>query len=425
MTLRRSLVALLVALALMIPFTALAEDATPGVSEGAATPAATPGATPPATGDGVISGTVKNGTPGGGSVAGLEVKLTRYQEMQPTDEYTTTTGEDGSYRFENLPVNEGEGYIATVRYQGYDYYSSLLLLSDQPQTTADLTVYEPTDDPSVIEIASRGVIIAGTNTEVGALEIFEIVSLDNSSDRAYVGQNGTVLRIPLPPGATQIIQQPQSGFNFGQLRFEDGNLITTGLITPGSHDAMFSYLVPYQGTKATLEIGTAQPTDALSVLIEDGTYNISSPSMQDAGTANIAGTVYHVISAQQPVVGDVIAVTVDGLPKPGSTDTDRGPLYAGIAAVVGLAVAGVLTFQAVRARRQPAEAASDAAHDLPDDPESLEAERLALAAELNKLDEERARGEIDEETYQEERAEIVEELRAISLRMRGLKDSGA
>lgn len=422
MTLRRSLVALLVALALMIPFTALAEDATPDTTGGAATPAAAPAAT----GDGVISGTVTNGTPGGGSVAGLEVKLTRYQEMQPTDEYTTTTGEDGSFRFENLPVNEGEGFIAAVTYQGYDYFSPLLLLTEEPQATADLTVYEPTDDPSVIEIASRGVIIAGANSEVGALEIFEIISLDNSSDRAYVGQDGTVLRIPLPPGATQIIQQPQSGFNFGQLRFEDGHLITTGIITPGSHDAMFAYLVPYEGTKATLEIGTAQPTDALSVLIENDTYNISSPSMQDAGTANIAGTMYRVISAEQPVVGDVIAVTVDGLPRPGSSDSDRGPLYAGIAAVVGLAVAGGLTVQAVRRRRQPAPAvAGDAARDLPDDPEGLEAERLELAAELNRLEEERARGEIDEETYQEERAEILEELRAISRRMRGLEDSGA
>lgn len=421
MILRRSLAALVLALALVIPLPALAEDAaTPGPGS-----AATPAATPVVTGDGVISGKVTNGTPDGGSVAGLEVTLTRYQQMQPTDEYTATTSEDGSFRFEDLPVNQGEGYIATVTYADAEYHSSLILLFENPDATADLTVYEPTEDPSVIQIASRGVIIAGADRMAGALEVFEIVSLDNTSDRAYVGQDGSVLRVPLPEGATQIIQQPQSGFNFGQVRFEEGTLITTGTVTPGSHDAMFAYLVPYEGTKATLEIGTAQPTDALSVLIEADTFKISSPSMQDAGTANIGGTVYQVLSAEQPVVGDVIAVTVDDLPKPGSAESDRGTLYAGIAAAVGLVVAGGLMVQVVRRRRQVAATeAGSVVLDLPDDPEGLEAERLALAAELNRLDEERAAGQVDEETYQQERAEILEDLRAISRRMRGLEDAG-
>jgi chromosome segregation ATPase len=56
------------------------------------------------------------------------------------------------------------------------------------------------------------------------------------------------------------------------------------------------------------------------------------------------------------------------------------------------------------------------------DTEDLERERLALASELNKLEADFERGDIDEETYNAERDEILEQLRLISLRMRGLED---
>lgn len=419
MSLHRSLVVLLLVLTLVAPLPALAEDgATPGSSPVAGTPAATPAAT----GNGVIAGTVKNGTPGGGGVGGLEVRLTRFRGTTQAEESTTTTAQDGTFRFERLPVNQGEAFVVTVRYQGVDYYSDVIALADNPETTTEIAVYEPTDDASVLAIASRGIIIAGADRERGALEIFEIVSLDNTSDRAYVGRDGAVLRIPLPQGATQIIQQP--GFNFGQPEVRDGALVTTGAITPGSHDAMFAYLLPYEGRSLTFEIGTAQPTDALSVLIEDGTYEIASPSMQDAGTATIGDTTYRVLTVERPVVGDVVAVTVSDLPRPGSGNSARGPLYAGIAAVLGLVVAGGLMWQTVRRRREAAAVGAGAGTVLPDDPAGLEDERLALAAELNRLDEEHAAGQIDDATYQQERDEILEDLRAISRRLRGLEDSG-
>ncbi|HEX7072351.1 MAG TPA: hypothetical protein VF190_16170 [Rhodothermales bacterium] len=310
--------------------------------------------------------------------------------------------------------------MATATYKNVRYTSSMILLTNQEDATADITVYETTTDPGVISVVSRGIVIAAANRETGNLELFEILSLDNTSDRAYIGQDGTVLRVPLPEGATQIIPQP--GFDFGEPRVDEGALITTGPVAPGSHDVMYAYLVPYTGSQAVLNIGSAMPTDSLSVLVQEDTFKISSPSLQDAGTADISGSKYHVLSTQQPVVGDVVAVTVSGLPKPGASDSSRGPLYAALAASVGLLAAGGLVFQTIRRRRDAD--ASPAAEAEPDGSDALEDERLELAAELNRLDDERAAGRIDEETYQQERGEILEELRAISQRMRGLEDAG-
>jgi hypothetical protein len=101
---------------------------------------------------------------------------------------------------------------------------------------------------------------------------------------------------------------------------------------------------------------------------------------------------------------------------------------ASIAAGVGLVIGAVLIYQVVQ-RRQLATAGaggaavqSGATDGQSGDTEDLERERLALASELNKLEADFERGDIDEETYNAERDEILEQLRLISLRMRGLED---
>ena len=415
MTVRRALVLLAVAAALLLPLSARAAGGTPTP----VTDSATPGATP-TTGPGTITGTVKNGTPKGGSVAGIPVKLDLYAGTTLIQTYNTTTAQDGTYGFKDLPVVSGEGYIATATFKNVPYQSDLVQLTQDEHSTADISVYEPTTDPKSISIVARGMVIAGVEQGSPLLDVFEIVSVDNTTDHAYIGANNVVLQVPLPEGATQIIPQP--GFNFGDVSVQNGQLITTGAIAPGNQDAMFAYLVPYSGTSITLKVGSTMPTASFSVLVQQGTYSISSPAMHDGGTANISDIEYHVITADHPVVGDVVAVSVGGLPRNGgSPDSTRGPLYAGLAAALGLLAAGGLVFQTVRRRRLAASAAGSALVDTPTGPEE---QRLNLASELNQLDEERAAGNIDEETYRRDREEILEELRAISRRLHGIEDAG-
>lgn len=416
MGLRRATVLLVLAAALLLPLTARAAGATPTPSIESATPGATP-----STGPGVITGTVKNGTPKGGSVAGIPIKLDLYSGTSLIQTYHTTTAANGTYSFKDLPIVNGEGFIATATYENVPYESQLVeLTTSQEHTTADISVYEPTSDPKSISVVARGMVIAGVESGSPMIDVFEIVSVDNKTDHAYIGSNGVVLKVPLPTGATQIIPQP--GFNFGTVSMQGQDLITSGAISPGNQDAMFAYLVPYSGTSATFQVGNAMPTASFSVLVKQGTFSISSPSMHNAGTANLADIVYSVITDDTPVVGDVVAVTVNGLPlNGGSPDSSRGPLYAGLAAVLGLLAAGGLVFQTVRRRRISAAAAAAAVTAPPTSPE---AQRLALAAELNELDEERAAGKIDEETYDRDREEILEELRSISRRLHGVEDAG-
>jgi hypothetical protein len=376
---------------------------------------------------GSISGTVSNGTPGGGSPAGLKVTLSRFDGMNLAEELTATTDNQGRYSFSGLPINANEAFIARVTYLGVEYPGTMVLLSDNANPTVDIKIYETTNDPSVISLDSRGVIIAGAEPDLRLLDVFEILALTNKADRTYIGNNGEVLRLPLPDGTAQITPQP--GFDFGDARIDRGALVTTGAIPPGQQNAMLSYSIPYQGTSATVTIGTGTPTQTLRVLTRAGTFDLESPALNDSGTVDVSGDEYHVLSVDKPIVGDTITVKVSKLPKAGSGgESSNGPLFAGIAAGVGLLAAGalvVLTLRRRSLRLAPAMARASVATAPLASPGALEDERLALATRLNELDEERAADRIDEQEYEVNRQALLSEIRALSRRNRGLEDVGA
>lgn len=360
---------------------------------------------------GTISGRVHNGTAGGGSVAGLTVTLRHFAGMQLAEEKQAQVGPDGSFSFEGLATGAQDAYILAVRYAGVEYVSPMVQLNEQPQQTVDLTVYETTTDASVLRVNSRSIVIAGASPELRAVDVMDIVIVENTADRTYVGDSsGVVLRIPLPQGAQEI--SPQPGFDYGQPRLEGNVLLTTGPVPPGSHTIVLSYTVPYSGTRATLSIGTAMPTGTLRVLVRDGTYELDSRSLIDTGTVEVSGVTYRVLAVDAPVVGDTHVVQVSGLPRTGLLlDLPLGPSIAIAVGTLGLLVALVLTVIALRRRRAGPQEQAAAAVD----------ERLQLAAELNRLDEARAAGDLDEAQYNERREAILAQLRQLVLRERGVE----
>ncbi|HET7035808.1 MAG TPA: carboxypeptidase-like regulatory domain-containing protein [Thermomicrobiaceae bacterium] len=391
---RRVLCVLMFLLALGLPAAALAEGQT-----------------------GTITGTVSNATPGGGSVAGLTVTLGRYSGMDLQQQYTATTDQAGKYSFKDLPITDGEAYIVHVSYQNVDYNGSMIQLTQTPQASSDVKVYETTTDGSKVALTSRGVVIAGADPGSRLIEMLEILSIDNTGDHTYLGTNGSVLRIGLPDGAAQI--EPQPGFDFGDARMDQGTLVTTGAIPPGNSTALLAYGVPYRGTSATLTIPSAMPTGTLQVLVQVNSFTINSLGMNDNGTVNVSEVNYHVLSVDRPIVGDSVTVQVTGLPKAvASGNSTHGPLYAAIAAIAGLLVAAALIFQLLRRHR--ATSPKLALAGVPVEPED---ERLSLAATLNVLDQERAAGRIDEADYQARRNEVVGQLKAMTLRLRGLEEA--
>jgi hypothetical protein len=379
---------------------------------------------------GRVYGQVINGTEGGGAVEGLEVVLTRFQQMDAVESFSTEVASDGSYEFTDLPVEPNEAFLAQVVYEDIQFTSGMILLTQEPEAEREITVWEQTDDPAALRIISRGIVIADANEETGVIEVLEIIALENESDRVFVGdENGEVLRLAMPENASEIAPQP--GFDYGQMYFDDQRpnvLISTGTVDPGSHNPMISYQVPYEGTSGRLSVGTAMPTEMLRVLVREDTYDISSRILEPAGVQQVGQDNYEVLAIDSPVVGDSFTVEVSGLPRENlNLPVEMSTLLAALAAGVGLVIGAVLIYQIVQRRQavQPvtADGAPASGANLDDmDSDELERERMELASELNKLEADYERGDIDEETYNKERDDILEELRQISLRMRGLEE---
>jgi hypothetical protein len=287
-----------------------------------------------------------------------------------------------------------------------------------------IKVYETSTDPSIISLDSRSIVVNGADAKLRLLSLFEILAVSNKSDHAYVGKDGVVLRLGLPDGAAQITPQP--GFDFGNAKIENGMLITTGPISPGDQTALIAYSLPYTGTSKTVTIGTAMPTQNERFLVKDGTYDISSQVFNDAGLVDVSGDKYHVLSVDKPIVGDTLSVDILGLPKAGNSgESSNGPLYAAIGAGVLVIVAGVLVFFVLRRRSHKVALAGPEGGVAAGMDGEFDDERLALAAQLNQLDERRAAGTIDDVEYQNSRQQVMQDLRGIMLKRRGLSDPDA
>ena len=370
---------------------------------------------------GTISGTVTNGTPGGGSVAGLSVTLYEYQGMNVVKQYTGTTDDSGKYVFKDVPVLDGEAYVAHVNYANVDYPGTLLLMPQDAGKVDAIKVYEPSTDASIISLDSRSIVVNGADAGSRLVSLFEILAISNKSDHAYIGKDGVVLRLGLPDGAAQITPQP--GFDFGDAKIENGTLVTTGAIAPGDQTALIAYSLPYTGTSKNVTIGTAMPTQNERFLVKDGTYDISSQVFNDAGLVDVSGDKYHVLSVDKPIVGDTLSVDILGLPKAGgSGESSNGPLYAAIGAGVLIVVAGMLVFFVLRRRSRKLDLATADGTVATGGDGKFDDERLALAAQLNQLDEQRAAGTIDDVAYQNSRQQVMQELRGIMLKRRGLEN---
>lgn len=374
-----------------------------------------------------ISGNVENGTPDGGSVAGLTVSLDEYQGMNLAKTYTGKTDSSGHYAFTGVPAIEGQAYIARVTYKNVDYPGTMLLMPQDAGKIDTIKVYETSTDPSTISLSSRSIVVAGADPGQRLVSLFEILAVDNNTDHTFIGNDGVVLRLGLPDSSAQITPQP--GFDFGNAKIDNGTLVTTGAIIPGSQTALISYEVPYTGTTKTVTIGTAMPTGTERFLVKQGTYDLSSAVFNDAGIVTVSGDKYHVLSVDKPIVGDTLSVQIIGLPRAGTSgDSSHGPLYAAIAAAVGVILAGGLVFYTLRRRARrmttPALAAATPGAASMASPRfgGQDDERLALAAQLNVLDEKHAAGEISDADYQSDRNRVLEQLRAIARRQRGLED---
>lgn len=348
-------------------------------------------ARPAPEGDGArIVGRVVNGTPGGEVPAGLEVVLHGFDGQTETLTRSTRTAADGAFAFEDLEVVEGRLYILSVDYKGVRYPSEVGRLAEGETLELPVTVYEPTHDPSSVRVARLHLLF--DTVEGGGLRVIELWTFINEGDRSLVGEEGEpALRIPLPPGATELRFDP--GLSVSRfVPTEDGFGDLVALRPGETREIIFQFSLP-AGSR-TFEQQIPYPVDSLILVAPAEGPRLAGESLVEVGLREVGGEQLRQYGHPPLPAGGTLRLQVR---SGGGLLGVLSPLaLAGLLAVV--LAAGVVVWWyrplLVKGEATPVE-------PLAGSPE-LEAVLEALAD----LDEAYEAGEVDPETYRARRAEL-------------------
>jgi len=366
----------------------------------------------------VVQGQVVNGTAGTApSLSGLQVRLYLFSGNTLKETRRVNTDAQGAYRFEGVPTGSAWAGIVSVEYAGVEYEGEPLDLSSGTDFASDVTIYETTTDDTALKVDRSHLIV---EMGAGQLEVTELVVLNNTGDRTYIGSTEVVpnrratARVPLPPGASDVSFSSEDLAN-AMVRTGEG-FVDTRPIIPGQQQYVLSYALPCEGSTYNLTKPIAYPTAAIDVLVDAPGAEVSAPNLERLGVRQAEGRSYQHLSGQSLPAGTDLTIRFTGLGQPSSAQTG----LQGSAAVVGtpeapwwlnlvplLAAVALAPMVALRLRQPDAEP-----WPLPQrrTAAAMQAERDRLLAAITDLDEQYEAGQLEEAAYRKQRQAVKDEL---------------
>ena len=388
---------------------------------------------------GTIEGQIV-GRGGATALGGAPVLLEIGTGAATPEERSATTGDDGRFRIDNVPLDtEAAGFIYLLRvtYDGGPYYREVTFA--QGATTAQvppIEVYPATRSDDAIAFVRERMLVTVVNPE--GLQIVETGAFQNTGDRAYVGPGGggeaRTLQFVLPTGAIGV--SIAQGLDRNTLVEAPDGFASIEAIPPGEVQFAYSYVLVPQGR--TLQVARTFPyrTDFFQVFVPTG-LRVEAPdaALKDSGTTTLPnGQEYHLYTGQDLATGTPLSFRLANLPTAGSAVNPLLPAMAVFVTVLGLgllfaygrrralapAAAGRTTVRRVPAGRADRADGADRATAGEAGPtattangagdEQLGERRRRLLLELVDLDERHEAGLLAEVEYQRERAARKAEL---------------
>ncbi len=369
--------------------------------------------------DGVITGTVVNGTEGGGVPADVAVTLYFLRDGNIVEQRTQVTDAGGAYRFAELPTDAGLSFVAVAAYVQVPYNTPEVRFADSTEIQAPpLIVYEASQDVSVVRVITDVLIVAPGEEQSGMLAVIEVVRLANQSDRTFLATGGAgagapmdrVLRFALPANAQDLTMI--SGLNADSVVQIDRGFGVFMPLLPGEREVAFGYQVPYSGSSLDLIKRTVYPTDNFAILaLEEHNLRIDSADLTVQATP-IGDRRYVVGSAESLAARADVRVRIEGLPTPSLQvrlerlfERARGT-QASLFVLLGVVLVLPLLYAAFRMRGGLRRKAATAPTMAPTEPDSGE----CLLMEIAQLDDDFAAGSLAEDDYRRQRAALKQRL---------------
>jgi hypothetical protein len=256
---------------------------------------------------GTVTGVVHNGTNSNKIAPGVDVLLIQLQGGMSVVANTKTDSE-GRYHFDNPGIGQGPMLIRAV-YRGVFFHQPLT-----PGTsTVDVTIYEPTTNPSAIQVPLRLLVFQPNGDKLMVGEEYSITNNSNPP-AAYFKQDGN-FEFTIPQGAEidQVSTFGPSGMPVRQGTIDKGKgrYAISYAFQPGNNGVRISYTFPYTGNHA--QIRESSTYDAQRVLLViPPTMQVASPGFNAAGTEQG----YNVFSKESVKTGVGFDVTVSGTAPP-------------------------------------------------------------------------------------------------------------
>ena len=361
-----------------------------------------------------LEGRVVNRTDGAALEPGLRVTLHFFSQSSGvlvTEE--TATDDSGSFMFPDVEVLREGGYAITTDYADTQY--SILVRQEDLEEPVELSVYETTQDISVILVAHQALIV----TEVDPLEQMitaaVFVNLSNQSDRTLLPDLTNVgpgrfsfLRFSLPPEAEDL--DVQSDLAGGQIIPTGSGFAMTAPVTPGEHNISFSFRFPYQHDALSYKQSLLQGADVFQVLIPQRLAGIQVPSLAEVTALTATGASYLVWERTGLAPGQGVQVELANLPRSnplarwGRAATDAAFWQVALPVVLGTALAGLLVFGGVLGARRAAAANGPGTTMVLLEP--VPPSHAELVKNIAVLDDEFQKGQINPTDYTSRRAEL-------------------
>lgn len=368
-------------------------------------------------GQGTITGTITNATKDAkpSSTANLDVVLVTVPQGA-TSMLTTTVKSDanGKFVFSNLDTISTTRYFVTTNYGEVDYFSDLLVFESPLSTTlvANFPIYESTEDASVVKVAQTHIVIG---VQAPWLEIQQIIALENTSDRVYIGKplagpHRATLTLPVLPKAIDVqFDDP----NIGQTVLIGDTVLTYTLpIGPGRDQIVYQYAVPFTPPAYDFNLNLPFSTDKFGLyVLEVPDAKVESQQLKPVSNpmGNTPGAPQFISMAGENLqAGTTVQAKLSNLPTTTSS-SGTAPTTAATdnTQTIGLVVLGFALVAAVALLAIPLVRRRQAAQMVAAE---LKNERLELLQDIADLDDEFEAGKLSEEEYKAERARLKAQL---------------
>ncbi|MDQ6645344.1 MAG: carboxypeptidase-like regulatory domain-containing protein [Chloroflexota bacterium] len=396
-----------------------------------------------ASGTGRIYGQLLHGSHKNAPVAGERVTLQMAQGNNAMDLSSAITDAHGSYSFANLATAKATSYAVYINYQGAQYTSAIISLVTKAVQQVNLTVYEATTSTANIAIVRATILLHTPDAQKGIISVSELFIFRNLDNRAYVGSlnasqgKPNALRFSLPHTASKVVLgKGFDGYNAIQV---NNGFASDAAVLPGDSQFAFTFDMPYSASEYDFDYTAVYPT-VLMTFLAPPEIHASSDTLSSQGPITSDQHTYTLFEGKALLADKVVHVQLAGLPTsqvvsdaPATTTSTGGVpwLVVALLIMVGiLSVTGVI-YRSVRRQaasmsnknksygkqktKQQVQGQVQRQHKVAPvkSPNKAGESEQALLQELLELDKTYEAATMKKAVYQERRAKIKAQLRAL------------